>query len=103
VRYPASEPALPPGLTGQHFRALTGVRSVSLETLLLKRRLKGPGWLSLDVAEWRQGSGMVGAEHVFLLHVQHVGYNTWCRTWFVHMCHAGSSVSAVFVQKLLQG
>lgn len=61
VRYPASEPALPPGLTGQHFRALTGVRSVSLETLLLKRGLKGPGWLALDVQEWRSGSGMVRA------------------------------------------
>lgn len=47
VRYPATCPALPPGLTGAAFAAVFGANQGLLEALTLKRRLMGPGWLAL--------------------------------------------------------
>ncbi|KAK9841868.1 hypothetical protein WJX81_008187 [Elliptochloris bilobata] len=47
VRYPASAPALPLDLSGQHFVAVFGAQQSPLEALLLKRRIMGPSWLSL--------------------------------------------------------
>ena len=47
VRYAASQPALGLGLTGTSFKAVFGGNQSCLESLVLKRRVMGPGWLAL--------------------------------------------------------
>lgn len=47
VRYPASQPQLPLGLTGRHFSAVFGANQSMLEALLLKRKIMGPCWVML--------------------------------------------------------
>jgi DNA polymerase alpha subunit A len=47
VRYPAAHAALPLGLAGDTFAAAFGANQGSLEALLLKRRVMGPGWVAL--------------------------------------------------------
>jgi DNA polymerase alpha subunit A len=47
VRYPANLPQLPLGLSGQHFSAAFGVNQSCLEALIIKRKIMGPGWLTL--------------------------------------------------------
>jgi hypothetical protein len=59
VRYSASLPALPLGLSGEHFVAVAGAQASSLESLLVKRGLRGPGWTTLSAPTRRKGSGMV--------------------------------------------
>ncbi|KAL3140237.1 hypothetical protein ABBQ38_004511 [Trebouxia sp. C0009 RCD-2024] len=47
VTYPAAMPQLPLGLSGEHFVAIFGSNQSALETVLLKRRVMMPCWLSL--------------------------------------------------------
>ena len=47
VRYPATQPALPLGLSGDFFSAAFGTNQSCLESLILKRKVMGPGWLKL--------------------------------------------------------
>jgi DNA polymerase alpha subunit A len=47
VRYPASQPAIPLGASGDAFSAVFGANQSSLEALLLKRRVMGPSWIAL--------------------------------------------------------
>jgi hypothetical protein len=61
VRYSAALPALPLGLSGAHFVAVAGAQTSSLEALLVKRGLRGPGWTTLSAPTRREGSGMVSA------------------------------------------
>lgn len=47
IKYPAAQPALPPGLAGATFSAIFGANQSPLEVLMLKRRIMGPSWLSI--------------------------------------------------------
>lgn len=47
VRYPANLPQLPLGLSGQYFSAAFGVNQSCLEAVVIKRKIMGPGWLTL--------------------------------------------------------
>eukprot|EP00883_Tetradesmus_obliquus_P007895 jgi/Sobl393_1/18556/SZX64231.1 len=67
VRYSAALPALPLGLSGSHFVAVAGAQTSSLEALLVKRGLRGPGWATLTSPTRREGSGMVSWCKVELL------------------------------------
>jgi hypothetical protein len=53
VRYPAIESSLPVGLSGSTFVAIMGggQQVGSLESLILKREIKGPGWMLLKGAK----------------------------------------------------
>ncbi|KAF6171298.1 hypothetical protein GIB67_036966 [Kingdonia uniflora] len=48
VSYPFKDPALPSDFKGQHVSALFGTHSSALELLLIKRKIKGPSWLSIS-------------------------------------------------------
>ena len=60
VRYSASLPTLPMGLSGSHFVAIAATNQSSLEALLLKRGLRGPSWCLLTGATRKEGSAQVG-------------------------------------------
>ena len=64
VKYPASQPALPVGLTGTSFSAVFGANQSMLEAVTLKRHIMGPGWLTVTrprrVAPESQVGGVVG-------------------------------------------
>ncbi|XP_058109892.1 DNA polymerase alpha catalytic subunit [Magnolia sinica] len=47
VNYPFKDPPLPLDLKGEHFFALLGSHSSALELFLVKRKIKGPSWLSV--------------------------------------------------------
>ena len=79
MRYSAALPALPLGLSGSHFVAVAGAQTSSLEALLVKRGLRGPGWATLSSPTRREGSGMVRAAAGWLLVlVLGVGVGCWC-------------------------
>lgn len=59
IRYPASLPTLPMGVSGAHFVAIAGTNQSSLEALLLKRGLRGPGWCLLTGATRKEGTQQV--------------------------------------------
>jgi hypothetical protein len=59
VRYPASLPTLPMGVSGNHFVTIAGTHQSSLEALLLKRGLRGPGWCLLTGATRKDSSAQV--------------------------------------------
>ncbi|KAK8938032.1 DNA polymerase alpha catalytic subunit [Platanthera guangdongensis] len=48
IRYPFKEPPLPADLKGQNFIALFGTHCSALELFLIKRKIKGPSWLSIS-------------------------------------------------------
>ncbi|KAG0453481.1 hypothetical protein HPP92_024785 [Vanilla planifolia] len=48
ISYPYKDPPLPADLKGQHFIALLGTHSSALELFLVKRKIKGPSWLSIS-------------------------------------------------------
>uniref|UniRef100_A0A0E0JRI1 DNA polymerase n=1 Tax=Oryza punctata TaxID=4537 RepID=A0A0E0JRI1_ORYPU len=48
INYPYKDPALPTDLRGQHFHALLGTNNSALELFLIKRKIKGPSWLSIS-------------------------------------------------------
>lgn len=47
VKYPATQPALPVGLSGATFSAIFGANQSMLEALTLKRHIMGPCWLAV--------------------------------------------------------
>ncbi|XP_065875108.1 DNA polymerase alpha catalytic subunit [Euphorbia lathyris] len=48
INYPYKEPPLPSDLKGETFYALLGTHSSALELFLVKRKIKGPSWLSVS-------------------------------------------------------
>ncbi|KAL6840254.1 hypothetical protein ACP4OV_030064 [Aristida adscensionis] len=48
INYPYKDPALPSDLRGEHFHALLGTNNSALELFLIKRKIKGPSWLSIS-------------------------------------------------------
>jgi hypothetical protein len=47
------------GVSGAHFVAIAGTNQSSLEALLLKRGLRGPGWCLLTGATRKEGTQQV--------------------------------------------
>lgn len=50
LSYPFKDPPLPADFKGNHFSALFGTHSSALELFLIKRRIRGPTWLSISKA-----------------------------------------------------
>ncbi|XBI20461.1 hypothetical protein VPH35_061752 [Triticum aestivum] len=48
INYPYKNPAVPADLRGEHFHALLGTNNSALELFLIKRKIKGPSWLSIS-------------------------------------------------------
>ncbi|GJV86508.1 DNA polymerase alpha catalytic subunit [Tanacetum coccineum] len=48
ISYPFKDPPLSADLKGETFRALLGTHSSALELFLIKRKIKGPSWLSIS-------------------------------------------------------
>ncbi|XVF15540.1 hypothetical protein REPUB_Repub09cG0162700 [Reevesia pubescens] len=48
INYPFKDPPLPADLKGETFRALLGTHNSALELFLVKRKVKGPSWLSVS-------------------------------------------------------
>ncbi|KAF8758225.1 hypothetical protein HU200_010591 [Digitaria exilis] len=48
INYPYKDPALPADLRGEYFHALLGTSNSALELFLIKRKIKGPSWLSVS-------------------------------------------------------
>ncbi|KAJ9170679.1 hypothetical protein P3X46_018771 [Hevea brasiliensis] len=48
INYPFKEPPLPADLKGETFCALLGTHCSALELFLIKRKVKGPSWLSVS-------------------------------------------------------
>ncbi|KAL5560379.1 hypothetical protein UlMin_036590, partial [Ulmus minor] len=48
ISYPFKDPPLPADLKGETFSALLGTHSSALEHFLVKRKIKGPSWLSVS-------------------------------------------------------
>ncbi|PWA66889.1 DNA polymerase alpha catalytic subunit [Artemisia annua] len=48
ISYPFKDPPLPADLKGETFCALLGTHSSALELFLIKRKIKGPSWLSIS-------------------------------------------------------
>jgi hypothetical protein len=77
VRYSASLPTLPMGLSGTHFAAIAATHQSSLEAVLLKRGLRGPGWCLLTGAMRKEGSAQVSGA-TCSSRVQAAGQAQWC-------------------------
>ncbi|XP_042421168.1 DNA polymerase alpha catalytic subunit-like [Zingiber officinale] len=48
INYPFKDPPLPADLRGKKFLALLGTHTSSLELFIIKRKIKGPSWLSIS-------------------------------------------------------
>ncbi|KAG8054614.1 hypothetical protein GUJ93_ZPchr0001g30249 [Zizania palustris] len=48
INYPYKDPVLPSDLRGEQFHALLGTNNSALEVFLIKRKIKGPSWLSIS-------------------------------------------------------
>ena len=48
IKYPASMPMLPDNLTGNTFECVFGTNQSMLELFILKRKIKGPCWLTIN-------------------------------------------------------
>ncbi|CAN6456178.1 unnamed protein product [Victoria cruziana] len=48
INYPFKEAALPSDIKGKHFSVLFGANTSALELFLIKRRIKGPSWISIS-------------------------------------------------------
>ncbi|GLJ35374.1 hypothetical protein SUGI_0711430 [Cryptomeria japonica] len=59
LSYPFKDPPLPADLKGNHFSALFGTHSSALELFLIKRRIRGPAWLSISKAACLPSSSRV--------------------------------------------
>lgn len=51
IKYPATMPPVPPGLTGNTFECVFGTHQSMLELFILKRKIKGPCWLTISNAK----------------------------------------------------
>lgn len=47
IKYPATMPCLPANVTGNTFETIFGTNQSMLELFILKRKIKGPCWLTL--------------------------------------------------------
>ncbi|XP_068659458.1 DNA polymerase alpha catalytic subunit [Aristolochia californica] len=47
INYPFKDSPLPSDLKGEHFSALLGTHTSALELFIVKRKIKGPSWLSI--------------------------------------------------------
>jgi DNA polymerase alpha subunit A len=47
IKYPATQPPLPANLSGNTFECLFGANQSMLELFILKRKIKGPCWLTI--------------------------------------------------------
>ncbi|KAJ6823181.1 DNA polymerase alpha catalytic subunit [Iris pallida] len=59
INYSFKDPPLPADLKGEHFCALLGTHSSALELFLIKRKIKGPSWLSISRFSNRSASERV--------------------------------------------
>ncbi|KAJ7530423.1 hypothetical protein O6H91_14G003600 [Diphasiastrum complanatum] len=59
LSYPFKDPPLPADLRGQHFSLLFGTHNSALEILLIKKKIKGPCWLSISNASRCPSSSQV--------------------------------------------
>jgi DNA polymerase alpha subunit A len=50
-KYDATFPSLPSGLTGNTFECVFGLNQSMLELFILKRKIKGPCWLTIKNAQ----------------------------------------------------
>ena len=50
IKYPASMPPIPFGLTGNTFEAIFGSNQSMLELFIMKRKIRGPCWLTITNA-----------------------------------------------------
>ncbi|XP_049382025.1 DNA polymerase alpha catalytic subunit [Solanum stenotomum] len=48
INYPFKDPPLPSDLRGENFSALFGTHSSAMELFLIKRKIKGPSWLTIS-------------------------------------------------------
>ncbi|KAM0888072.1 hypothetical protein ACQ4PT_028574 [Festuca glaucescens] len=48
INYPYKDTAVPSDLRGEHFHVLLGTNNSALELFLVKRKIKGPSWLSIS-------------------------------------------------------
>ncbi|KAK4416185.1 DNA polymerase alpha catalytic subunit [Sesamum alatum] len=48
INYPFKDPPLPSDLNGKNFCALLGTHNSAMELFLIKRKIKGPSWLSIS-------------------------------------------------------
>ncbi|XP_031475754.1 DNA polymerase alpha catalytic subunit [Nymphaea colorata] len=48
INYPFKDATLPSDIKGEHFSVLFGANSSALELFLIKRRIKGPSWISIS-------------------------------------------------------
>ena len=55
IKYPATMPSLPQNLKGNTFEAIFGANQSLLELFILKRKIKGPCWLTLKNVKKVQG------------------------------------------------
>ena len=51
IKYPATMPPMPNGLTGNTFEAMFGCQQSMLELFILKRKIRGPCWLTITNAQ----------------------------------------------------
>jgi len=51
IKYAATCPPLPPGLKGNTFETVFGCQQSMLELFILKRKIKGPCWLTIKDAQ----------------------------------------------------
>jgi DNA polymerase alpha subunit A len=61
LSYPFKDPPLPLDLKGKSFVKLFGTRTSAMELLLIKRKMKGPCWLSIDNPRRCTGSSQVSS------------------------------------------
>lgn len=54
IKYPSTDPPLPATLRGDTFECIFGANQSMLELLLLKRKIKGPCWLTIKGAKLAQ-------------------------------------------------
>lgn len=57
IKYPATMPPLPANLSGNTFECLFGASQSMLELFILKRKIKGPCWLTIKNAKKVQNNG----------------------------------------------
>ncbi|KAM0855535.1 hypothetical protein ACQ4PT_049707 [Festuca glaucescens] len=48
INYPYKDTVVPSDLRGEHFHALLGTNNSALELFLVKRKIKGPSWISIS-------------------------------------------------------
>ncbi|MCO5579179.1 hypothetical protein L7F22_033032 [Adiantum nelumboides] len=59
LSYPFKDAPLPANMKGTHFSSLLGTNTSALELFLIKRKLKGPAWLSIEKPTYCSSSSQV--------------------------------------------